>query len=276
MRYMGGKFRQSKAIVEVLRPYITPDTIYVEPFCGGMWSAARVARELKPKEIILNDINKPLMLLWEKCLKEGCDWLPIDSNEIESNYRRYWNTRDENDPLTAWYGIACSFGGKWFGAIARNKRDTPNGDYSPQLRSTQKKSQSIAMCNPTLMNNDYKNIEIPDGAVVYCDPPYEGREKVHHFDKFDYDEFWQWVRDLSKRCIVFTSCFDCPSDFETVYSWGDTVVRYLNSKGTDGTSEKLVKYKGGEIMDCPYYEPDYCEIRDCEECEYRLEMEEED
>lgn len=28
-------------------------------------------------------------------------------------------------------------------------------------------------------------------------------------------------------------------------------------------------------MDCPYYEPDYCEIRDCEECEYRLEMEEE-
>lgn len=29
-------------------------------------------------------------------------------------------------------------------------------------------------------------------------------------------------------------------------------------------------------MDCPYYEPDYCEIRDCEECEYRLEMEEED
>lgn len=29
-------------------------------------------------------------------------------------------------------------------------------------------------------------------------------------------------------------------------------------------------------MDCPYYEPDYCEIRDCGECEYRLEMEEDE
>ena len=63
MRYMGGKFRQSKAICQVLKPYINKNTVYVEPFCGGMWSAARVARELKPKEMILNDINKPLMLV---------------------------------------------------------------------------------------------------------------------------------------------------------------------------------------------------------------------
>lgn len=29
-------------------------------------------------------------------------------------------------------------------------------------------------------------------------------------------------------------------------------------------------------MDCPYYEWDYCEIRDCEECEYYQETEVED
>lgn len=50
MQYMGGKFRQSKVIVEVLRPYITPDTVYVEPFCGGLNSAARIAKDLKPKK----------------------------------------------------------------------------------------------------------------------------------------------------------------------------------------------------------------------------------
>lgn len=50
MQYMGGKFRQSKAIVEVLRPYVTTDTIYVEPFCGGLNSAARIAKDLKPKK----------------------------------------------------------------------------------------------------------------------------------------------------------------------------------------------------------------------------------
>lgn len=31
---------------------------------------------------------------------------------------------------------------------------------------------------------------------------------------------------------------------DTVYEWGDTVVRHLNSKGTDGTNERLVKYAG--------------------------------
>ena len=93
-----------------------------------------------------------------------------------------------------------------------------------------------------LHTGTYSSIYIPDKAVVYLDPPYEGRTKAHHFDNFDYKKFWQWVRELSKRCTVFTSCFNCPADFETVYEWGDTVVRHLNSKGTDGTCEKLVRY----------------------------------
>lgn len=244
MRYMGGKFRQSKAICQVLKPFVNEDTVYVEPFCGGMWSAARVARELHPKRMILNDINKPLMLLWEKCLEDGCDWLPVDAEQVEREYQHYRVTQDENDPLTAWYGIALSFGGKWFGGVARNgKIETWRDMHEPERRSTQKKIDSLRIVETELHTGSYKDLEIPNDAVVYLDPPYEGRTKAHHFDKFDYDEFWQWVRELSKRCIVFTSCFDCPSDFETVYTWGDTIVRHLNSRGTDGTCERLVKYK---------------------------------
>ena len=242
MRYMGGKFRQSKAIVEVLRPYVTSDTVYVEPFCGGMWSATRVARELHPKEMVLNDINKPLMLLWEKCLEEGCDWLPVDAELIEREYPKYRTTQDENDPLTAWYGIALSFGGKWFGGVARHTKGQRETTYEAERKSMYKKIDSLRKVETELHTGHYKDLEIPNEAVVYLDPPYEGRTKAHHFNSFNYDEFWQWVRELSKRCIVFTSCFDCPSDFKTVHEWGDTVVRHLNGKGTDGTNERLVKY----------------------------------
>ena len=242
MRYMGGKFRQSKAIVEVLKPYITPDTVYVEPFCGGMWSAARIAKELKPGIMILNDINKPLMLLWDKCIKEGCDWLPVDAETIEREYQGYKARQDENDPLTAWYGIALSFGGKWFGGVARHTKGQQETTYEAERKSMYKKIDSLLTTQVELHTGSYKNLEIPDGAIVYCDPPYEGRTKAHHFNGFNYGRFWQWVRELSKRCTVFTSCFDCPNDFETVYEWGDTVVRHLNSKGTDGTNERLVKY----------------------------------
>lgn len=249
MWYTGGKFRQSKAICQTLKPHINPNAVYVEPFCGGMWSAARVAKELRPKKMVLNDINKPLMLLWEKCLKNGCDWLPVDPLVIEENYPKYKAAQDENDPLTAWYGVALSFGGKWFGGVARVKKLDAKHPYGANYGycrvSTQKKVDSLRMVETEMHTGSYKGLEIPNGAVVYCDPPYEGRTKAHHFNGFNYGEFWGWVRELSKRCTVFTSCFDCPEDFETVYEWGDTVVRHLNSRGSDGTNERLVKYNAG-------------------------------
>lgn len=246
MRYMGGKFRQSKAICQILKPFINEDTIYVEPFCGGMWSAARIARELHPKEMILNDINKPLMLLWEKCLEDGCDWLPVDAEQVEREYPKYRAIQNENDPLTAWYGIALSFGGKWFGGVARHTKGQQETTYEAERKSIYKKIDSLRTVQTELHTGSYKDLEILNGAVVYLDPPYEGRTKAHHFSSFDYPEFWQWVRELSKRCTVFISCFDCPDDFETIHEWGDTVVRHLNSKGTDGTNEKLVRWKNHE------------------------------
>lgn len=243
MQYMGGKFRQSKAIVEVLKPFINKDTVYVEPFCGGMWSAARVARELHPGRMILNDINKPLMLLWEKCLKDGCDWLPQYPTLEE--YNKYKQEQPEDDPLTAYYGFGFSFGGAYYTSYIK-PGTSHNGD---QVKSVKKKVDLIGQVNVDLHIGSYKDLIIPDNAVVYLDPPYEGRTKAHHFDKFDYDEFWEWVRQLSKRCVVFTSCFDCPTGFDTVYEWGDTVHRYTDGKRetgyTDGTCEKLVKYKEG-------------------------------
>ena len=239
---MGGKYRQSRAIVECLRPYAEDGFTYAEPFCGGMWSAARVCRDLRPGRVILSDINKSLMLLWDRVLREGTDWLPTDPQEIEDNYQHYRRERSEDDPLTAWYGIACSFGGKWFAGLCRDYRSRvrPNNRYEESRNSTARKAGALRPYRPELSYGEYRGLFIPDGAVVYCDPPYEGRTKGHRFDTFDYGEFWQWVRDLSARCTVFTSCFDAPDDFRDVYRWGDTVTRHYRGRGSDGACERLV------------------------------------
>lgn len=246
MWYMGGKFKQSKEIVNAIRERTEPGFTYVEPFCGGMWSASRVCRDLEPGRVILADINESLVRLWNKCLDEGCDWLPVDIDEIESNYHRYKDVQDMSDPLTAWYGVACSFGGKWFGGVARSNDNAFNGrGFKPQRDSTARKVNSLNTRNvDPVACCQYDELYIPDGSMVYLDPPYEGRTKAYKFDKFDYGKFWQYVRDLSGRCTVITSCFDCPDDFETVYAWGDTVVRHNHSKGSDGTCERLVQYVG--------------------------------
>lgn len=240
MQYMGGKFRQSRGICRILKPYIQPDTVYVEPFCGGMWSAARVAKELKPGRMILNDVNKPLMLLWDRCMKDGADWLP-DYPDAEM-HRWYKEHQPEDDPLTAYIGFGFSFGGAWFSTYIK-PGTSHNGD---QKKSIENKVRWLRNANTVLSNADYTELDIPDGAVVYLDPPYGNRTKAHHFEKFDYDAFWGYTRQLSTRCAVFTSCFECPDDFRAVLEWGDTVHRYTDGKRsrryTDGTNERLVKY----------------------------------
>ena len=236
---MGGKYRQSRGIVECIRPYAESGFTYVEPFCGGMWSAARVCRDLHPGRVILNDVNRPLMLLWRRVLDEGVDWLPTDMDEIEANYQYYKHDAPDDDPMKAWYGTACSFGGKWFGGVARSHDET---DFKPQARSTARKADALRPYHPELSCGSYKELPVPDGSVVYCDPPYEGRTKAHYFESFDYDEFWQWVRDLSTRCTVFTSCFEPPEGFREVYRWGDAVVRHNHGHGSDGTCERMVVY----------------------------------
>ena len=236
---MGGKSRQSRDIVECIRPYAEDGFTYVEPFCGAMWSAARVCRDLHPGRVTLNDVNRPLMLLWRKVLDEGVGWLPFDMDEIEANYRYYKYDAPDDDPLKAWYGTACSFGGKWFGGVARSRGET---DFSAQVRSTARKADALRPYGPELYWGSYERLSIPDGSVVYCDPPYQGRTKSHYFESFDYREFWQWVRDLSSRCRVFTSCFEFPDDFREIHRWGDTVVRHNRSRGSDGTCERMVVY----------------------------------
>lgn len=171
---MGGKYRQSRGIVECIRPYVEDGFTYVEPFCGGMWSAARVCMDLHPGRVILNDVNRPLMLLWDRCLEDGVDWLPTDMGEIEANYQYYKHDAPDDDPLKAWYGIACSFGGKWFGGVARSKGKT---DFKPQARSTARKADTLRPCHPELSWGSYKEMSIPDGSVVYCDPPVPGQDK---------------------------------------------------------------------------------------------------
>lgn len=246
MWYVGGKFRQSKAIVECFRPVITPNTVYVEPFCGGMWSATRVIHDLHPKTVILNDINKPLMLLWEKCIKEGVDWLPIDTETVEREHGNYRRNQDMNDPLTAWYGIALSFGGKWFGGVPHHNKGCQEKDYTSRSRSMYNKIERLRECNDIqLLNIDYHDMQIPNSAVVYLDPPYEGTSGLHISNNLDYLDFWEYARQLSKRCFVLTSCFKCPEDFGSVYEWGDTILTFVNSKGPKGVNEKLVIYKEG-------------------------------
>ena len=65
--------------------------------------------------------------------------------------------------------------------------------------------------------SDYKNIIFPDEpCIVYCDPPYSNTKKYKYND-INYDEFWEWCREISIHNYVYVSSFEAPSDFKCIW-----------------------------------------------------------
>ena len=231
MQYMGGKSRISKQIAGVLNSAINKDTPFVSLFCGSCAIESKVQADVK----ILNDKHPYLIAMWQ-ALQNG--WMPPDVVTEEEYYRVKANM-DENPALTGFIGFGCSFGGKWWGGYAKCKR---GDDYCGQAKRGLLKD-FMGVQSATFTCLDYKDVEVPDGAVVYCDPPYVNTTG-YTVGQFDTNEFWDYMRQLSKRCDVYISEESAPDDFECI--WSKEKVRTLEKNDNVGRVkvEKLFKYKG--------------------------------
>lgn len=52
-------------------------------------------------------------------------------------------------------------------------------------------------------SNDYRDLVIPEGAVVFCDPPYRASKVVYGGIKFDHNAFYDWAVEVAKTHPVF-------------------------------------------------------------------------
>lgn len=63
---------------------------------------------------------------------------------------------------------------------------------------------------------DYRDLQIPDESVIYCDPPYMGT--TGYSDGINHDEFWQWCRErVYDGHKVYISEYQAPGDFITIW-----------------------------------------------------------
>lgn len=80
----------------------------------------------------------------------------------------------------------------------------------------------------TVSCRDYRDVYIPDDAVVYCDPPYANT--CGYGGGFDHLAFYAWCRAVGKRHPLFVSEYWMPSDFRCVAEYE---VRALQGATTD-------------------------------------------
>lgn len=165
-------------------------------------------------------------------------WIPPDVI-TEDEYKYIREHKDENKALTGFVGFGCSFGGKWFGGLARNKR---GDNYCASAeRSLLKDFEGLK--NATFTCLDYKDVLIPDNAIVYADPPYKNTTG-YSLGEFDHDEFWEYMRKISKDHIVLISEQNAPDDFEIVWEKEQKRALDTNKDNMFTITERLYKWKG--------------------------------
>lgn len=79
------------------------------------------------------------------------------------------------------------------------------------------------------------------GAMIYCDPPYQGTKQFANSKDFDYERFWNQVRVWSEKNIVLVSEQNAPDDFECI--WEQEVSRSIKAADKSRATEKLFKLR---------------------------------
>ena len=168
-------------------------------------------------------------------VKNGYD-LPEQISEEEYKYIR--EHKDEDKVLSGFVGFGCSFGGKWFGGYARNKTGT---NYALQSKRSLLKDMNNLM-DAEFICKDYREVELPNGCVVYADPPYDNTTGYGK-EKFNSEEFWEYMRKISKEHIVFISEQTAPNDFISIWEKPFTRTLDRNKDNQFKVVEKLFTYK---------------------------------
>ena len=239
MRYMGSKSRIAKYIVPILQNIIESNNIitYVEPFCGGCNIIDKIRCDFK----IANDKQHYLIELFRNI--EKVRTLPDEiSKEHYSDVRASFYNKDL--AYEDWYigaiGFLASYNGRFFdggyGAFVTRKS---TGKTYNAYEEAKDNLLSQDLSNITFISGDYKDLVVPEGSLIYCDPPYEGTKQYGINKNFNHKEFWNWVRKQAGSNIVIVSEERAPDDFECI--WEQEVQRSMNKDNKYNKVEKLLR-----------------------------------
>ena len=224
MQYLGGKHRIAKPLAAYLESR-RGGRIFVEPFCGGLNITAAVAGER-----IACDASPYLFSLY-KSLREG--WQPPEE-VTEEDYARANAARDPADPLTAFVGYGCSFGGKFFGGFARGAKGR---NYAANAAGSLRRK--FGRCSEVLFACcGYERLTIDRRCFVYCDPPYAGTTGYGAVGTFDSGAFWSRARTwASTGATVLVSEYTAPAGVDCV--WEVETKTDMQGSGKAGRIERV-------------------------------------
>jgi DNA adenine methylase len=220
--YQGSKRNLANSILPFFPQEI--QTLF-EPFSGSAAISIAAAFHGKSSRFHLNDVNKPLMALWNEIINHPSEISTKYENlwlEQQGKERQYYDiVRDHFNqtkcPEYLLYLLAR--------CVKASVRYNATGDFnqSPDNRRLgrhpqQMKEDILAVSNllqhkTTLTSADYKEVLAiaTSKDLVYLDPPYQGvcaTGAPRYVSRIDFDEFMQELKKLNDKEVRFILSYD--------------------------------------------------------------------
>jgi DNA adenine methylase len=210
---------------EILRFF--PENIerLIEPFAGSAAISIAAAFYFKTDKFIINDINEPLINLWDKIINEP--------EKIIKEYHHLWNSQLTDDEVF-YYQIREKFNetkepsyllfllAKCVKAAVRynangNFNQSPDnrrkGRLPENMRFDILNVSNLLKGKVVFYSYDYEKIldMATENDLVYMDPPYQGTAKnggFRYFEDLNHDNFLISLHKLNLRNVPFILSYD--------------------------------------------------------------------
>lgn len=220
--YQGSKRAIANAIIARFPPDVGR---LVEPFAGSGAVSLAAAHDGKANRFLLNDINEPLIQLWDRIIN--------DPEVLASEYSQLWQAQigkekefynmvrarfnQTHEPSLFLYLLAR--------CVKASVRYNPTGEFNqspdnrrkgaaPEAMRTRIKEASLLLRGKTeLRSLDYRDVisNASPQDVVYMDPPYQGVSSAkdkRYIKPVSFSSFVVALEDLNKRGVPFIVSYD--------------------------------------------------------------------
>lgn len=234
----------AKFIVPILQKYIEENSIttFIDCFCGG----ANIVDKVECETRIASDYNEDLITLLKYAQSDN----DLSIAPSECSFEHYADVRNNRttgkylQEYVALIGYCASYGGRYYdGGYGRDAKGG-RSIYTERVANLKKQAPNLKGIKFSCRDyKDYLSMQIKN-ALFYLDPPYKGT-KQYSKQNIDYEEFYDFCRELSKDNIVVISEYNMPDDFSCIWEKERKVLQKSDREKGEKATEKLFKWNGG-------------------------------
>lgn len=237
--YQGSK---RNLAADILRFFPQKIDRLIEPFAGSAAITIASAYYFKANKFIVNDINEPLINLWDKIVNEPQtiirDYHHIWNNQLGNEEEFYYQIRDRfnqtKEPKYLLFLLAkCVKAAVRYNAEG-NFNQSPDkrrkGRLPENMRFDILNVSNLLKDKVTFHSVDYEKIldMATENDLVYMDPPYQGTAKnggFRYMEDLNHEDFLISLYKLNKRNIPFILSYDGRTENKT---YGEELPKELN------------------------------------------------